>query len=59
VVPETGRTYCLGQVIAGGYHDLPDRFHGLDEQLVDAVCISFGIEDGAREVDGDDAVACL
>ena len=44
MVPEASRAHCLRQVIAGGHHGLPDRLHGLDEQLIDPVCIGFGIE---------------
>ena len=59
VVPETGRAHCFRQVIADGHHGLPDRLHGLDKQVVDPVRIGFGIEHGAREIDRDNAVACL
>lgn len=59
MVPETGRAHCLCQVVADGHHDLPDRLHGLDEQLVDPVCVGFGIKYGTRETDRDNAVACL
>jgi hypothetical protein len=32
--------------------------HGFDEQLVDPIGISFGIEHRAREIDRDESVAC-
>lgn len=59
MVPEAGRAHRFPQVIAGGHHRLPDRLHCLDEQLVDPVRISFGIEHRTRENDPHDAVTFL
>jgi hypothetical protein len=57
VVPDPSRPHRFRQVIADGHHDLPDRLHGLDEQLVDPVSISFGIEYRTRQLDRDVSVA--
>jgi hypothetical protein len=58
VIPKTSRPRSLSHVIADGHHGLPNSLHGFDEQLVDPIGISFGIEHGAREIDRDESVAC-
>jgi hypothetical protein len=46
VIPDSGSSHRLPQVIADRDHRPPNNLHRLDENLVDAIGISFRIKHG-------------